>query len=58
MLYHTADDSVEDRPDSITFSSLEGNVESQTQIKSKIPSERDKLLANTKAQRKENLKED
>ena len=45
MLNHTADVAVEEKPESLIISHIESNVEAQTQIKPKKPSERDKLLA-------------
>ena len=48
MLLHTADIAVEEKPESLTISPIESNVEAQTQIKSKKPSERDKLIAKKK----------
>ena len=53
MLYHTANVAVEEKSESLIISPIESNVETQTQIKPKKPSERDKLLARTRAQRKE-----
>ena len=53
MLYHTADVAVEEKLESLIISPIESNVEAQTQIKPKKPSERDKLLAKTKIQRNE-----
>ena len=50
MLYHTADVVVE-KPDSLIISPIESNVEAQTQIKSKKPSERDKLFAKIRVQK-------
>ena len=58
MLYHTANVAVEEKSESLIISPIESNVETQTQIKPKKPSKRDKLLARTRAQRKELSKED
>ena len=58
MLLHTADVAVEEKPESLIISPIESNEEAQTQIKSKKPSERDKLLAKTRVQRKKLSKED
>ena len=58
MLYHTADVAVKEKRESLIISPIESNVEAQTQIKSKNSSERDKLLAKTRVQRKEISKED
>ena len=49
MLLYTVDVTVEEKPESLIISLIESNVEAQTQIKSKKPSERDKLLAKKKA---------
>ena len=49
MLYLTADVAVKLKPESLIISPIESNVEAQTQIKPKIPSERDKLLAKKRA---------
>ena len=49
MLYHTADVAVEEKPKSLVILFIESNVEAQTQIKSKKPSKRDKLLAKKRA---------
>ena len=57
MLLHTADVAVEDKPESLIISPIESNEEAQTQIKFKKPSERDKLLAKTRVQRKKLSKE-
>ena len=56
MLLHTADVAVEEKPESLIISPIESNEEAQTQIKSKKPSEIDKLLAKTRVQRKSFLK--
>ena len=53
MLYHTADVAVEEKSESLIISPIESNVETQTQIKPKKSLELDKLLANTRVQRKE-----
>ena len=53
MLYYTADVAVEEKPEFFIISSIESNVKTQTQIKPKKPSERDKLLSKTKVQRRE-----
>ena len=58
ILYHTADVVVEEKPESLIILHIESNVEAQTQIKPKKPSERDKFLAKTRVQRKELSKED
>ena len=50
MLYHTADIAVKENQVSLIILRIESNIEAQTQIK---PSERDKLLAKTRVQRKE-----
>ena len=55
MLYHTADVAVKENQESLIILPIESNIEAQTQIK---PSERDKLLAKTRVQRKELSKED
>ena len=49
ILYHTADVTVEEKHESLIISSIESNVEAQTQIKPKKPSERDKLLVKKRA---------
>ena len=49
ILYHTSDVVVLEKLESLIISLIESNVEAQTQIKSKKPSERDKLLAKKKA---------
>ena len=49
ILLHTADVAVEEKSESLIISPIESNEEAQTQIKSKKPSERDKLLAKKKA---------
>ena len=56
MLLHTADVAVEEKPESLIISLIESNEEAQTQIKPKKPSERDKLLAKTRVQKKSFLK--
>ena len=58
MLNHTADVSVDEKSESLIISPIESNVGTQTQIKPKKPSERDKLLAKSRVQRKELSKED
>ena len=58
MLYHIADVAIEEKPESLIISTIDSNVEAQTQIKSKKPSERDKLVAKKRVQRKELSKED
>ena len=54
MFYHTADAAIEEKPESLIISSIEYNVEAQTQINH---SERDKLPSKTRVQRKELSKE-
>ena len=45
MLYLTADVAVEEKAKSLIILPIESNIEAQTQLRSKKPSERDKLLA-------------
>ena len=56
ILLHTADVTVEEKPESLIILPIESNEEAQTQIKFKKPSERDKLFAKTRMQRKKLLK--
>ena len=58
MLLHTADVVIEEKPESLIISPIESNVEAQIQIKSKKPSESDKLLSKRRVQRKKLSKED
>ena len=58
MLYYIKNVAVEKKPESLIISLIQSSLGTQTQIKPKKPSERDKLLAKTRVQRKELSKKD
>ena len=58
ILLHTADVAVEEKPEYLIISPIESNVEAQNQIKPIKTSERYKLLAKTRVQRKKLYKKD
>ena len=52
ILYYIVEVAVEEKPKSLISSPIEGNSGTQTQIKPKKPSERDRLFVKTRVKRK------